>query len=100
MKPLLSDGRLVPETVSGWAGAMGVTLAALAREPLLSDLGDLRKLLQHRPIHYLGSDWEQLVANARAYIDAVEKSLWPLPHGGVIYSLPLEPAKADLRVVA
>ena len=101
MNVLLSDGTQVPVTVLGWARAMRATMLALAVNPTLADVGDLGKLLQWRPMHYLGSDWEQLVADARAWLDAVQAELPPLfTAAGPATCDPLEPEQPNLRVVA
>jgi hypothetical protein len=99
MNVLLSDGTQVPVTVPGWARAMRSALAALAAKPTLCDVGDLRKLLQWRPVHYLGRDWEQLVADCFGYLGSIELSLEPLAHGGQAAGDPLEPEQPNLRVV-
>jgi hypothetical protein len=97
MAAMLSDGSPVPVTTEGWADAMRQAILALHRGGGISDVGDLRKLLAARPLHYLGRDWEDVIGDARAFVARVDQMVPRWPFDLRPTAVPLVPAVPNAR---
>ncbi|MBU6167085.1 MAG: hypothetical protein KGQ52_13305 [Alphaproteobacteria bacterium] len=95
MMMLLSDGRPVPVSLQSWTLEMRDCLIRLQVQPRLADVGDLRKLLACRPVHYLGSTWEVVIEQAGRWIDQAERGLSPLPFAALALAQSAAPLVAD-----
>lgn len=79
MMAMLSDGRHVPVQLGPWAREMRDVLIRLQAGPKFADVGDLRKLMAFRPLHYMGRDWDAAIEQAAIWLDRAERALPAMP---------------------
>jgi hypothetical protein len=64
--------------IAAWASEVRSAIVACSVQPGLGDVIALRRALDRKPTHYLGSEWMATVERARAWLALIEARI-PLP---------------------